>query len=171
MDFLSKNILFLRRQKGWSQEDLADILKVKRNTISNYESNVSKPPFLTLKELTRIFNITMHELVDTDLSEQKAAINTAYSGSRKRRRNPISKPLSSGILYSKMDMKKKEVRVSEPDIIFNAAEEHNAYNTNFEREEIDKIVNELEGKLEYAEKELMELRTLITKLIYLIKHK
>lgn len=38
---LSEKILMLRKQKGWSQEELAEQLGVSRQSVSKWESGVS----------------------------------------------------------------------------------------------------------------------------------
>lgn len=39
---LSEKILMLRKQKGWSQEELAEQLGVSRQSVSKWESGVSQ---------------------------------------------------------------------------------------------------------------------------------
>ena len=38
---LSEKIMILRKQKGWSQEELAEKLEVSRQAVSKWESGVS----------------------------------------------------------------------------------------------------------------------------------
>ncbi len=70
MDYLGRNIQYLRKKYGWSQEYLAKQLDVKRNTISNYEVGISRPTFSKLNKLARIFNIPLSDLVEKDLEKE-----------------------------------------------------------------------------------------------------
>lgn len=52
----------LREDKELSQQDLADILKVSRQTISGYETGNIEPPFSTLIRLADIYNCSLDYL-------------------------------------------------------------------------------------------------------------
>ena len=43
MNDIGKNIRFLREQRKWSQDQLAEALHVTRQTVSNYETGRSRP--------------------------------------------------------------------------------------------------------------------------------
>lgn len=51
-------IKHLRSEKGWTQTQLGDILKVKDSAISKYESEKVPLTAETIKELANIFNVT-----------------------------------------------------------------------------------------------------------------
>lgn len=69
---LGKNIRFLRTKKGYSQDDIANMLGYKSfTTIQKWESGVSEPPLKALKKLSEIFNIDMN-----DLATKKLFLNT-----------------------------------------------------------------------------------------------
>ena len=58
----------------YRQEDLAELLKVKKNTISNYENSVSEPSFDQLYILIKIFDISAHDFLFSDLSKGEVSI-------------------------------------------------------------------------------------------------
>lgn len=60
---LSEKIISLRKQRGWSQEELAARLGVSRQSVSKWESSASVPELDRIVELSRIFNITTDELL------------------------------------------------------------------------------------------------------------
>lgn len=65
---LSKNIRFLRKQRGWGQEDLATRLGYKSyTTIQKWESGVSDPPLKIVHALADLFRIDIHDLTNRDL--------------------------------------------------------------------------------------------------------
>lgn len=63
MKFREK-LIKLRKQKAYSQEDLAAELNVTRQTISNWELGLSKPDMEKLVEISRIFNVGVEELTN-----------------------------------------------------------------------------------------------------------
>ena len=65
---LSKNIRFLRKQRGWGQDDLATRLGYKSyTTIQKWESGVSDPPLKIVHALADLFQIDIHDLTNRDL--------------------------------------------------------------------------------------------------------
>jgi transcriptional regulator with XRE-family HTH domain len=62
MEF-NERLYNLRKQKGLSQEEVANQLNVSRQTISKWESADSTPDMEKLKLLSQLFEITLDELV------------------------------------------------------------------------------------------------------------
>lgn len=60
---LNDNIARLRRQQGISQENLAEKLGVSRQAISKWESGAATPEIDRLIELSRLFHVTLEELL------------------------------------------------------------------------------------------------------------
>lgn len=73
MILISKNLKFLRKKLNFTQEELAEKLNVKANTISNYEKGVSQPDIATISTLMEIFDISSDELLFEDLSIKKSS--------------------------------------------------------------------------------------------------
>ena len=67
MIFLGKNIRYIRIQKGLSQEQFADDLKVSRSRISSYEENRAKPPIRFIIDLSNYVNISIDILLKKKL--------------------------------------------------------------------------------------------------------
>lgn len=61
---IGKNILMLRKKQGLSQEQLAEKMGVTRQTISNWELEESSPDIKQAKELSKIFNVSLDQLVN-----------------------------------------------------------------------------------------------------------
>lgn len=55
MDKLNEKIKALRKDKGWSQEDLAREIEVSLSTVQRWESKGAKPTRLARRELRRLF--------------------------------------------------------------------------------------------------------------------
>ncbi len=75
---ISKKLVSLRKEKGFSQEEVANRLKVSRQTISNWENNQALPTIDKAKELSELYNISIDELLDNKLvnKEYKIGSNT-----------------------------------------------------------------------------------------------
>lgn len=69
---LGENILRLRKALKLSQEQLAEKVGVTRQTISNWELNETSPNPKQLKLLSKIFNISIDELLENDIKNELA---------------------------------------------------------------------------------------------------
>lgn len=53
---IGKIIKNLRKESNYSQEDLSEITKIGRTTISDYERNKSQPTFETIEQIAKACN-------------------------------------------------------------------------------------------------------------------
>ena len=67
---LGENILRLRKQHGFSQEELANIVEVTRQTISNWELGETTPNPEQLILLSKALHISIDELLDNEVKEE-----------------------------------------------------------------------------------------------------
>jgi len=67
MLFLEKNIKHIRIQKGLTQEQFDDNLKVSRSRISSYEENRATPPLNFIIALSNYANISIDVLLKKNL--------------------------------------------------------------------------------------------------------
>jgi transcriptional regulator with XRE-family HTH domain len=72
MEFNNK-LYELRKQKGFSQEELANRLNVSRQTISKWEVGESTPDMENLVAISELFEISLDELVLDKVPEEAAA--------------------------------------------------------------------------------------------------
>ena len=70
---LGDKIKQLREHKGYSQEELANLLKVHSVTISKWESGTQEPRAKKLNELAKIFNVSNEYLLDNTETMNKYA--------------------------------------------------------------------------------------------------
>jgi transcriptional regulator with XRE-family HTH domain len=54
----------LREARGWTQEELADKVKVSRVTIARIEIGYSRPSLALLERLARVFKVKVTELLE-----------------------------------------------------------------------------------------------------------
>lgn len=52
----------LRKQRGWTQEQLAEKIQKESSIISRYEKNLQNPTFDTVRSFAAIFNVSMDYL-------------------------------------------------------------------------------------------------------------
>ena len=55
---LAEKIVFLRKRKGWSQEELADKLDISRQSVSKWELGASIPDLDKIIKLSELFDVT-----------------------------------------------------------------------------------------------------------------
>lgn len=72
---LGKQIRKLRNEKLLSQEQLAQLLYVSRQTISNWENDKSYPDIHSLLLLSQVLDVAIDQLVKGDLEMMKKQIN------------------------------------------------------------------------------------------------
>ena len=71
MSFAGKNLRYLRKLRGWTQEEFATKLKIKRSLIGAYEEERAEPRLEVLENMCSIFKLSLDELLLQDLSESK----------------------------------------------------------------------------------------------------
>lgn len=70
MSYLASNLRFLRKQKGITQNYLADQLDVQRTMISAYEDGRSEPKLVTLQKICSLLEVGMEELIEHDIESK-----------------------------------------------------------------------------------------------------
>ncbi len=66
---IGKKITELRKKSGMSQEKLAEKLDVARQTISKWELGETAPDLKQSKELSKLFNVSLDEMVGNDVRD------------------------------------------------------------------------------------------------------
>lgn len=62
----AENLVELRKYNDYSQEELADMIGISRQTLSKYETGESLPDIEKCKQLADVLNVTMDELISHD---------------------------------------------------------------------------------------------------------
>jgi len=71
MAVAGKNLKYLRKLRGWTQEEFANKLGIKRSLIGAYEEERAEPRLEVLEVISDMFKVTLDELLRKDLSETK----------------------------------------------------------------------------------------------------
>jgi len=75
---LNEKLYEYRKNKNWSQEELAERLEVSRQTVSKWESGRAIPELNKLIRISEIYNVTVDELVKDSVEideEQHRKVN------------------------------------------------------------------------------------------------
>ncbi len=71
MTFAGKNLRYLRRLRGWTQEEFASKLKIKRSLLGAYEEERAEPRIEVLETIGAMFKLSLDELLLKDLGDTK----------------------------------------------------------------------------------------------------
>ncbi len=75
----------LRKEKGWTQEELANKINKESSIISRYEKNQQSPTFDTVRAFSALFNVSMDYLSGMERQSNISAI-----GLNEKQRNIIT---------------------------------------------------------------------------------
>ncbi len=76
MSQAGKNLKYIRKLRGWTQEEFAAKLKIKRSLLGAYEEERAEPKLEVLEIISGIFKITLDELLLKDVSNVKGSTYT-----------------------------------------------------------------------------------------------
>lgn len=70
---VAQNLKQLRKKHGYTQQELANILKVAKTTVSTWERGAAKPRMDVARQLANLYGVTLGQLVgETNLTESKS---------------------------------------------------------------------------------------------------
>lgn len=72
MSSAGKNLRYLRKLRGWTQEEMANKLKIKRSLVGAYEEERAEPRLEVMEQICSIFKLTLEDFLFKDLSAPKA---------------------------------------------------------------------------------------------------
>jgi transcriptional regulator with XRE-family HTH domain len=68
----NQNLKYLRKLRGWTQEEFAQKLRIKRSLLGAYEEERAEPRIDVLEVVCDIFKLTLDDILRKDLSDSKA---------------------------------------------------------------------------------------------------
>ncbi|MGI6006615.1 MAG: helix-turn-helix transcriptional regulator [Ruminococcus sp.] len=63
LDLLAQNLRFFRKAYGYTQEQLAEVLNIQRQSYCNYENGRRTPSIEILADITELYGITLDMLI------------------------------------------------------------------------------------------------------------
>ena len=63
-NLVAKHLSYLRKQHGFTQEELAQRLQISRQAVSHWECGESMPDIAVLLELSKLYEISMNEILE-----------------------------------------------------------------------------------------------------------
>ncbi|HBA70374.1 MAG TPA: XRE family transcriptional regulator [Lachnospiraceae bacterium] len=82
---LADKIILERKKNGWSQEELADKLKVTRQAVSKWEGAQSTPDLQRLLEMSRLFEVSVDYLIKDEIETEEHLPGTSKPDTAIRR--------------------------------------------------------------------------------------
>lgn len=73
MSQASKNLKYLRKLRGWTQEEFALKLRIKRSLLGAYEEERAEPRIEVLEVVADMFKLTLDDLLRRDVSDNKTS--------------------------------------------------------------------------------------------------
>ena len=73
MSIAGKNLKYLRKLRGWTQEEFAGKIKIKRSLLGAYEEERAEPRIEVLEQVGALFKLSLDELLLKDLSDTKGS--------------------------------------------------------------------------------------------------
>lgn len=159
----SEKIMNLRKEKGWSQEEFAQKINVTRQTVSKWELDQTVPDMNKLIEISKLFEISLDELVN-NIETSNSATTYTESATEKNNKKIAVKILIIGIIISciifSIGWIKQKQAIKENEQSYN-----NAYNSSQAKVEnaqarLNEIVEELDTLKEQINKMNTEISTM-----------
>ncbi|SKA20091.1 LexA family transcriptional regulator [Sediminibacterium ginsengisoli] len=73
MSNAGKNLRYLRKLRGWTQEEFANKLNIKRSLVGAYEEERAEPRLDVTEAICHLFKLTLEDFLFKDLSEAKGS--------------------------------------------------------------------------------------------------
>ena len=151
MSIFGDNIKRLRKNKGLKQQEIAELLGIKRNTYSDWENGKTEPKLENVIKIAQIFNTTTDKLLGVDFFRTEGTI-TSFADSNLTNLSNFS--------IEQMYSLKKSILI---DLLINGVEKTQKVKDSliekFKLEKndvdiLDKIFEEVQAKYDYVENSL-----------------
>ena len=90
MSQFSKNLRFLRKKGNHNQDEIAILFRKRANTIGNWENQKSEPSLTELMKLGEFFNVSVEDLLHTDMEKTGDSPITVSPASAVSRKTPVT---------------------------------------------------------------------------------
>lgn len=76
----AENLIELRKYHNYSQEELAEMIGVSRQTMSKYETGESLPDIVKSKQLANVFGVTVDDLISYEKDDDNLGLGVPPKG-------------------------------------------------------------------------------------------
>ncbi|RXK57815.1 LexA family transcriptional regulator [Lacibacter luteus] len=73
MAIANQNLKYLRKLRGWTQEEFAQKIGIKRSLVGAYDEERAEPNYDVLETVSDLFKVSIDDLLRKDLSETKGS--------------------------------------------------------------------------------------------------
>ena len=80
MSYAGKNLKYIRKQREWTQEEMANQLQIKRSLVGAYEEERAEPRLEVQEAICALLNISLEEFLFQDLSQKGNAGDDSVTG-------------------------------------------------------------------------------------------
>ena len=87
----NQNLKYLRKLRGWTQEEFANRIGIKRSLVGAYEEERAQPNYEVLETVSDLFKVSIDDLLRRDLSETK--------GSYLARRRQLKRAADTNVIH------------------------------------------------------------------------
>lgn len=70
MSNISANLKYLRKKKGHTQQQFADLMEIKRSLVGAYEEDRAEPKYELLKKIAEYYELTMDEFINEVINDK-----------------------------------------------------------------------------------------------------
>ncbi len=70
MSNISSNLKYLRKKKGLTQQQFADLMEIKRASVGAYEEDRAEPKYELLKKIAEFYDLSMDELANDGIDDK-----------------------------------------------------------------------------------------------------
>lgn len=99
---LAEKIIKLRKQKGWSQEELALQMNVSRQSVSKWESMSSLPDLDKIIKLSQLFGVSTDYLLKDDMEEEPGYENSGKKEPAQIEENGVEVTIEEATTYMEL---------------------------------------------------------------------
>lgn len=157
--FFKENLRLLRKARKMSQSDLAEILNYSFRTISKWETGETLPYYENIIKISKIFNISIQDLMENDLSKNKTfIIHSSKIIDNKSLFKEFEKSLYEVLYTSNNEVNTKRTFLKKHEILINESPFPESINSITKKEKIDLQTLEL---ILYKTLESLKLNSLI----------
>lgn len=70
MSNISANLKYLRKKKGFTQQQFADAMEIKRSLVGAYEEDRAEPKYELLKKIAAFYDFTIDEFINEEINDK-----------------------------------------------------------------------------------------------------